>query len=172
MADKPEINWDALKEQYVRGGRVASLGAVARAHGVSFSTLRRRAAIGGWADMKRRFGAEVREHIEKHQQEKINSALEQASETTALTLIEQNEALAEKLYRLADTSLSNAQTSPNHNERRASTITAAIAIDKWRLVTGQSSDKPNRDEKKNEDQWLWLKEGLACAGITPKPRDD
>jgi hypothetical protein len=130
MAAKPKINWEMAEFTYVTGEDDLTYQKLAGIWGVSYGTLNRRARHGDWRGKRKQYRLDT-----------AQLAQQKAREAGSDELAGMNTHLASKFYQLADESLDAALATLSGKERRAHTITAATATDKWRLLTNQTTDK-------------------------------
>ena len=127
---EPRADWMAIEREYVQSGNEPSTRELAEQYGVPHATVHKRCTRGGWAEKRSRFWREVSLEAEK---KGIASQSEDLSH--------RNACLGQQWYELAQAALEDALSAERPSERQANTVSAGIATEKWRLVTGQTTAK-------------------------------
>ena len=134
-------NWRAIEHAYVTDPTEPSADTLAQRFHVPGATIRKRGERGHWTEKRSRFRETVSREAQKS-----------AGERQAESLADQNLAFAAKWRELAEHHIANALKAEKGWEAQSWTVAAATAFDKWRLGTGQTTDRkqvdtPGLDEK-------------------------
>lgn len=161
---KPD--WEKIALEYETGGDEVTLAALARKHGVPAGTVRNRAHQGEWADRR-----------EKYRDNLVTHARQKSAEAQAEHLVIKNEVLGSKWYQLAEAALNDALAAVKPSERQSQAITAGIATEKWRLVTGQTTAKSEQiikgeyDDLTDEEAEALLAESVEILRYSQQNRE-
>lgn len=128
------VNWEAVEHQYVTSGEPVSHRALSAEHNISTTSIGRESSRRGWVEKRERYWAEVAEKA------LLASADDQADDM-AEDITTRNASLGQAWYELAEAALESALAAEKASERQANSISAGIATEKWRLVTGQNTAK-------------------------------
>lgn len=134
------IDWQSIEHEYVTGGDDVSLRHLAKKHEIHQTTMCNVSARDGWVAKRTAYREQVAER-----------ALEASIEDRAETLAERNAHLGERLYTVATTAIEDALFAEKPSARQSNMVSAGIAIDKWRLVTGQNTAKTEQTIKGPHD---------------------
>lgn len=124
------IDWQSIEHEYMIGGNDVSLRYLAEKHDIHKTTVSNVSVRDGWVAKRQAYRERVAE-----------KALEASVEERAETLAERNAHLGERLYTVATTAIEDALNADKATTRQSNMVSAGIAIDKWRLVTGQNTAK-------------------------------
>ena len=126
-----KASWEQVKHEWVTGGDEVTFKALAAQHGLAADTVARRAKRDGWRDQRSGYRLDT-----------SRLAQQKTREAVADGLAERNALLGEDFFTLAQASLKAALDAEGGRERQSQTLAAATATDKWRLLTGQTTAKP------------------------------
>ena len=163
-AGTKKTDWVAIREQYVQGGK--SCAQLAEEHGVRANTVETRCSRERWRAARSKFVASVEE-----------VARQKSAEAQAEYLVIKNEALGAKWYQLAEAALDDALAAVKPSERQSQAITAGIATEKWRLVTGQTTAKSEQiikgeyDDLTDEEAEALLAESVEILRYSQQNRE-
>ena len=130
----PKPDWATIEQEYITGGDDVTCKHVAEKHQVPGGTVRRRSQQGRWMKKREKFRALASER-----------ALEKGAENRAEVLAAQNAELAELALQnaLVHGELALGEEKPSGAYSRM--LACAIGIDKWRLLTNQTTDRQQVD---------------------------
>lgn len=138
---------------------------LAKEHGLRASTVSTRCSRGCWCAARDEFLASVEK-----------AARQKGAEAQAEDLVSKNLILGTKWYELAETALDDALSAAKPSERQSQAVTAGIATEKWRLVTGQTTAKSEQiikgeyDDLSDEEAEALLAESVAVVQFSQQNR--
>jgi len=134
-------NWRAIEHAYVTDPTEPTYAQLAQRFHAKAEAIESRGRRGKWFEKRQTFRRKV-----------AATAQKSAGERQAESLADQNLAFAAKWRELAEHHIANALKAEKGWEAQSWTVAAATAFDKWRLGTGQTTDRkqvdtPGLDEK-------------------------
>lgn len=140
--------WVEAKERYVQGDE--SLATVAKELQLSYRTVHNRSSSEGWVAQRKAYREEV---SAKARKQSVDKAVED--------LVSKNTSLGEQWYKAAEFGLKQfLDPEATHNSRRAHALAAAIATDKWRLLTGQETGDTKAQSVDGDDEEMTEEEAI------------
>lgn len=127
---RSSVDWQAIEHEYVTGGDNVSQRYLAGAHQVSLTSVQKACSRDGWVQKR-----------EEYREKRGAIALERTADQQAESLAQRNEDLGEEYYQAAIESVRDARATNEPRDRQAFMVSAGVATDKWRLVTGQNTAK-------------------------------